>query len=195
VTHTRGDRAGFPAETPDAFAVPWTVALGAAAFLGPNGDRANEPPPVALAAHPEWGEGPAWEPQGRAPVLLSVQVDLIGPASGATSAAAAFDASPRPSGRSPSLVARLGAEWEPWPSTVRLRAGTYLEPSRVGASTRLHGTFGVEGRVPFWLRDLDVGVGGDVADRYRTVSFSLGFWGDVGPAPPRPPALVAPVPP
>jgi hypothetical protein len=39
-------------------------------------------------------------------------------------------------------------------------------------------------RVPFPLRDLQLGLGGDLAARFQNVSLSLGFWSSLGPARP-----------
>jgi hypothetical protein len=179
------EAATFPVPVPEAFLFPWSVSVGAAAWLGPNARRVNEPSPAARTHHPEWGEGPPWEESDRSPVLLSVQLDVVGPSPGALSLTRAPGAAPVPSGRRASLVPRLGAEWEPMPRWVRLRGGTYLEPSRTGGAARPHGAFGLEGRVPFWPRDLQLAVTGDVASRYRNVSVSLGFWSDLAPPPPR----------
>jgi hypothetical protein len=66
---------------------------------------------------------------------------------------------------------------------VNLRAGSYLQPARGGQQERLHGTFGIEARIPFWPIDLSIGLGGDAAEGFRNVGLSLGFWGDVGPLP------------
>jgi hypothetical protein len=186
------DAATFPAPVPEAFLFPWSVSVGAAFWLGPNARRVNEPPPVALALHPDWGAGPPWEESARSPVLISVQLDLIGPAPGAAGMASALGATPVPSGQQASLVPRAGAEWEPLPRWIRVRGGGYLEPSRTGGAARLHGALGMEGRIPFWPWDLQLGFTADVAPRYQNVSLSLGFWSDL--APPRPVALPAPAP-
>jgi hypothetical protein len=82
---------------------------------------------------------------------------------------------------------RAGVEWEPWPERIRARGGAYLEPSRAGGSARLHGTFGVEGRIPFVFgHALKLGLSGDLAERFRNVSLSLGFWSSFAPEPPPP---------
>jgi len=183
------DRSAFPATTPELFVFPWTLSLGASAWIGPNALRYDEPPPIALARHPEWGEGPAYQAGARDPVLVSAQLDVVGSVVGAVGidgALAGGDAVP--SGQKASLVPHLGAEWEAWHHWVRIRGGSYLEPSRTGASPRAHATFGVEGRIPFWPWDLQLAVTGDVARQYQNVSLSLWFWSEYGPAPP-PPAL------
>jgi hypothetical protein len=65
---------------------------------------------------------------------------------------------------------------------LRVRGGAYLEPSRTGAGYRLHGTFGLEVRVPCWPWDLQVALAADAARMYTNASFSVGFWSDLGPA-------------
>jgi hypothetical protein len=186
-----GDRSAFPVTTPASFLSPWLVSLGASAWFGPNAGLYNEPPPVERRLHPEWGTGPGWETSRKMPVLLSVQLDLVGPTRGAVSMESALlaPAEAQPSGEKPSMVPRAGVEWEAWPRWARIRGGSYLEPSRTGASPRLHGTFGAEARVPFWPWDLQVGLAGDVASLYQNVSLSIGFWGDYGPSTARRAAL------
>ena len=88
------------------------------------------------------------------------------------------------SGAHPSLAPRLGVEWEPVRRLLHVRAGYYLEPSRTGSRPRSHATFGGEVRVPFWPLDLQVGLAGDLAERYQNVGLSLGFFSDLGPVPP-----------
>jgi hypothetical protein len=181
-----GDRAIFPVTTPAAFDFPWVLSLGASAWIGPNARRYNEPPPIALDRHPEWGPGPALEASSRMPVLVSVQLDVAGPTPGAVSIESALTGSgdAQLSGEKASVAFKAGVEWEAWPHWVRLRGGGYLEPSRTGAGPRPHGTFGFEVRIPFWPWDLQIGATGDVASLYQNVSLSLGFWGDYGPVPP-----------
>lgn len=183
-----GDPSGLPFPAPAAFVVPWRLSGGLALWLGPNARRVNEPPPIALWRHPDWGEGPAYQASSRTPVLLSAQLDLLGRAPGAVGLDAALGEPAHASGRAASLVPRAGAEWEPIPSWLRVRGGGYLEPSRAGAGPRLHGTFGLEVKVPCWPWDLQLSAGGDLADRYRNVSLTLGLWGELAPPPPSPPA-------
>jgi hypothetical protein len=127
-------------------------------------------------------------------VLLSAQVDLVGPAPGAVALDGALLLSPEaaPSGERASVVLRAGAEWEALAERLRTRGGAYLEPSRTGASPRPHATFGLDVRVPFPWRDLQLGLSGDLARRFQNVSLSLGFWSSLGPARPAPAALPEP---
>jgi len=178
----RGDRTAFPT-APRAFAFPWNASMGAALWLGPNAARMNEPPAVALVEHPEWSAPPAWEPTRVQPVLLSAQLDVVGPASHAVSVASALaPGEARRSGARASVVPRAGAEWECWPDRLRLRAGSYLEPSRTGAGPRTHGTFGAEVRVRVLSWDFQLSLTGDAARRYRNIGLSLWFWSRLGPS-------------
>jgi len=57
------------------------------------------------------------------------------------------------SGRRASYSPRLGIETEPIAHWLRVRAGSYLEPSRFDDNphgSRLHGTFGFDQRVLSW---------------------------------------------
>lgn len=86
------------------------------------------------------------------------------------------------SGRSTVVTPRLGLESEVIPGWLRLRAGTYLEPSRFPETdARWHATGGFEVRVvAFRLlgqeRRVQVSGAADVASRYQNVGFSIGFW-------------------
>ena len=80
---------------------------------------------------------------------------------------------------------RLGAESEVWPNLVRLRAGTYLEPTRFETSSpRWHGTLGLDVRLLRWsvfgLWPDDylwrLGVSADVSQRYAVGGLSIGGW-------------------
>lgn len=190
----QGDRATLPVATPSEFVFPWAVSVGVAGWVGPNADRFNEPPPIELERHPEWGPGPEWQETRRRPVLLTVQLDVVGPAPGAVAMESVLvpSVSAERSGAHASLVPRAGAEAEPLVEALRVRGGTYLEPSRTGGAPRGHATFGVDVRVPFPLQDLRLGLAGDLAARYQNVSLSLGFWSRLGPAPPVAPAEDAP---
>lgn len=83
------------------------------------------------------------------------------------------------------LSPRLGAELEPWPDRLRLRAGGYLEPSRTDlAGGRGHGTGGFELRLfhikalhGFIDTDLSYETCVDAAPRYLNLSYlGIGTW-------------------
>jgi len=85
------------------------------------------------------------------------------------------------SGKDFAISLRGGAEYEWIPGRFRVRAGSYWEPSRFeGVDGRLHGTFGIELRVfefHLWGRRRGrLSFTGDVAERYRNVAASIGFW-------------------
>jgi hypothetical protein len=86
------------------------------------------------------------------------------------------------SGRSTTVTPRLGVESEVIPGWLRLRVGTYLEPSRFPETdARWHATGGFEVRiVAFHLagqeRRVQISGAADVADRYKNLAFSIGFW-------------------
>jgi hypothetical protein len=88
------------------------------------------------------------------------------------------------SGEHPSLSFRVGVEGEPIPDRLRLRVGSYLEPSRfMGVRPRVHATMGSDLRLfafdVFGLVDkFDFRVTAtlDVAERYRNFGVSVGIW-------------------
>jgi hypothetical protein len=79
---------------------------------------------------------------------------------------------------------RLGAETEVWPHRLKIRAGGYLEPSRVeNRSYRPHGTFGFDFRLFTWDLfgaldpfDIRAGLTFDLAPRYFDWGIGIGFW-------------------
>ncbi|MBA2539243.1 MAG: hypothetical protein H0V17_06385 [Deltaproteobacteria bacterium] len=85
------------------------------------------------------------------------------------------------SGSKVTISPRLGAEVEALPGRLRVRAGSYWEPSRFeGVRGRIHGTFGLELRaleLRLWgVRRGKLGLTTDFARRYRNIGFSIGFW-------------------
>jgi hypothetical protein len=85
------------------------------------------------------------------------------------------------SGSALAVSLRGGAEYEWLPGQLRVRGGTYWEPSRFdGVDGRLHATFGAELAVFEFhlrgLRRLELSFTGDVAARYRNAGISIGFW-------------------
>lgn len=85
-------------------------------------------------------------------------------------------------GRNTSVSVRGGADYEAFPGRLRLRAGSYWEPERYDdVPGRLHVTFGAELRVfEFFAWGLRrrgrISFTADVAERYRNVALSVGFW-------------------
>jgi hypothetical protein len=79
-------------------------------------------------------------------------------------------------GESLTLGARLGVESEVISNRLRVRAGSYFEPSRYAEETgRLHATVGADLRVKLgWNWRINTAV--DVAPGYRNFGLGLGFW-------------------
>jgi hypothetical protein len=89
------------------------------------------------------------------------------------------------SGQNVTVSPKLGVETEAWPKRLKLRAGTYMEPSRFAASeARWHGTFGADLRVlnwdvfGLWPEDYlwQISTALDFAPGYRAVSLGIGGW-------------------
>jgi len=93
----------------------------------------------------------------------------------------------QPSGRDVGVSPRLGAEYEWLPGRLRVRGGSYWEPSRFrdprgeDVRGRLHLTLGLDVRIwqfCFWNERyrLRLSVTGDGADGYGNGGLSIGFW-------------------
>jgi hypothetical protein len=161
---------------------PMTLSVGGSIRLGPGSERYNSlsvaklhelglpPPPVEF--------GPSRSPPGR--WLLSAQVDVLWPVAGAI----ALFSVVAPPGAEPQLVARtiawaprLGVEHETMPGRLRLRAGTFLEPSPFADHLpRAHGTGGFDLYLFSYIDDWSVSFSFDIASRYSNVGLSVGFW-------------------
>jgi hypothetical protein len=74
-----------------------------------------------------------------------------------------------------------GAEWEVIHKVVRVRGGTYLEPSRYTGNSRAHGCGGLDLHLPLGVVDLKLGFGADIARDYINLAFSVGLWRESGP--------------
>lgn len=86
-------------------------------------------------------------------VLLSASLEVLGPVHNAVGVASFIDRRVQRSGRRASYSPRLGVETEPIAHWLRVRAGSYLEPTRFDDNphgSRLHGTFGFDQRVFAW---------------------------------------------
>jgi hypothetical protein len=117
-------------------------------------------------------------------LLISTELFLIGPIDDGVGLESFLQQRRQTSGEYVSLGARAGVEGEPIAGYVKMRAGTYLEPSRfAGVGYRVHGTLGTEIRLFSWdlfgLLDeftFRAGATVDVAERYLNVGFGFGFW-------------------
>jgi hypothetical protein len=185
VTRSKGG-AELPVTLPRSIDFPWTLSLGASMFLGRNGDLFNELPVVERRDHPEWDPGPDYEAGSWEPVLLSAQLDVAGRTPGAVSPLSYVHQQSQPampSGAHVSLEPHLGAEWTAIDRWLVVRGGSYLEPSRTGAGSRVHGTFGFQVRIPVTWLDLKASFTADLASRFNNYSIGVGLWNDRTPRP------------
>jgi hypothetical protein len=117
-------------------------------------------------------------------LLISTELLGTGPTHNGVGLESFLEQRRQQSGKNISIGARLGVEGEPIAGYVKMRAGTYLEPSRfAGVGYRAHGTLGTEIRLFSWdlfgLVDefaFRFGASADVAERYLNVGFGFGFW-------------------
>ena len=122
------------------------------------------------------------------PGLASGDIRFFGRSpSNAQGSAAFVTQTVRPVGQK--LIATLhgGLEAEVVPGRLRLRAGTYREPSRYeGISARQHITGGFEIRlfpIPYVTRDASLSYAVDYTSRYQVYSLSLWLWSFAVPVP------------
>jgi hypothetical protein len=118
-------------------------------------------------------------------VLLSGSVLMTGRANEAVGIESFLNQTVNRSGQQIVFSPRLGAETEIIPNWVRIRAGSYLEPTRFDTSTpRAHYTGGFDLRIARWnvfgLWPDDylwrLGFGFDVTRAYSSVSFTIAGW-------------------
>jgi hypothetical protein len=118
-------------------------------------------------------------------VLLSASLVISGRVKDGVGVESFLDQTVNRSGGQMVYSPRLGAESEVWEDRVKLRAGTYLEPSRFATSeARLHGTLGGDVRLfgwnvfGLWPDDFMWQLGGsmDVAPRYFSWGVSVAGW-------------------
>ena len=117
-------------------------------------------------------------------VLLSADMILIGPTDNGVGLESFLAQQRQISGENASLGVRVGIEGEPVANWMKMRAGTYFEPSRFeGVGYRVHATTGFDVRLFTWnlfglVDDFTVlfGASADVAERYLNVGVGLGLW-------------------
>jgi len=130
-----------------------------------------------------------WRTRPRRHLLVSASLTVTGPSPGALGFEAFLVQREYRSGAQASFAPALALEAEPFANLLKVRAGSYLEPSRFAdsdlrdAEPRLHGTAGLDLRLfestifglfsPFHWR-----TGGtvDVAPAWFNFSVSLGLW-------------------
>ena len=118
-------------------------------------------------------------------VQLTASMLISGPAEQAVGVESLVSQVVNRSGQKTVISERLGIEVGVVPDNLKLRAGSYLEPSRFETSDeRLHGTAGIDIRLIKWnvfgLWPDDyiwrLGLGGDISRRYYTWGLTLGGW-------------------
>lgn len=116
--------------------------------------------------------------QPRKYVLLAADMIVTGKTSNGQGVEAFLDQVPERSGQKVSFGLRVGVESEVWPDRMKVRAGSYLEPSRFERSFyRPHGTAGVEARLfDFWRWSARGTATLDLAPRYYNWGIAIGLW-------------------
>lgn len=117
-------------------------------------------------------------------VLVLASMTLTGASAHAVALEGFMDQKRELVGRQVTLSPRVAAESEPVPNLLRMRAGTYFEPSRFEDGTsRQHFTFGADVKLLSWdvfdiLHDQTWKLTAffDVAPRYQNFGFSIGAW-------------------
>lgn len=117
-------------------------------------------------------------------LLISAELLMTGPTEDGVGLEGFLSQTRERSGQSLSVGARLGLEGEPWPGHIKLRAGTYFEPSRFdGVGYRVHGTAGIDVKLFTWdvfglFDDFDIRVNAamDIASRYFDWGVGIGIW-------------------
>ena len=112
---------------------------------------------------------------------MGLQVNAVAPTRGAVGVESFIEQRVQYTGKKRTYSYHLGGEEEIWPRRVRLRLGTYYEPSRFeGVKGRVHATGGVEIRLFHFnflgSHDVAFSYAADSAPRYFTQIFNVGFW-------------------
>ena len=151
---------------PEAAAAPWILVLGSAYRVGAS----------------RWNEKAATPFRDEFQVTLGLDLMIVGALTNAYSLEEFVAKRLQPSGQFVTYSPHGGAEIEIVPGWLRLRGGSYFEPSRYpGVDGRWHGTAGTEVRLfGFKLggteRRVSIQLAGDFAARYHNVGGSIGFW-------------------
>jgi hypothetical protein len=151
---------------PEAAAAPWVLVLGSAYRVSRS--RWNQK--VDSAFRDEYQ------------ATLGVDLMIVGALANAYSLEEFAAKRLQPSGQNVTFSPHAGAEVEVIPGWLRLRGGSYYEPSRYpDVDGRWHGTAGTEVRLfAFKLggteRRVSLQLAGDFAPRYHNAGFSIGFW-------------------
>ncbi len=122
---------------------------------------------------------------GRTYLLLTGSLLISGRVDDAVGVESFLDQVVNRSGDNVVFSPRLGAEAEVWENRLKMRAGTYIEPTRFETSSpRTHATLGMDLRLfrwnvfGLWPDDFMWQVGGsvDVSQRYLTWGLSIAGW-------------------
>lgn len=117
-------------------------------------------------------------------LLVAAGLSVYGPTPRGQGIEGFIDQVEQPSGRSVVLSPRVALESEVIENRLRVRVGSYIEPSRFEAiGSRVHGTVGFDLRLFRWnafklVDPLDFKISGtfDVSYNYVDWGFSIGFW-------------------
>jgi len=116
--------------------------------------------------------------QPRRYMLLAADLLVYGKTPRGQSISAFLLQTPERSGAKISYSVRVGMESEVWQDRMKVRVGSYLEPSRVDRKFyRPHGTLGLEARLfDFWRWSARGTATIDVAPRYFNWGLAVGLW-------------------
>lgn len=151
---------------PERVVVPWEASVGLAWRFAPT----------------RWNRYVNADFRDEKALLLAADLVVTGAVEEGSGVEAFAEKRLQPSGRSVVASVRAGAEYEWIPGWLRVRGGSYWEPSRFeGVSGRLHLTAGVEARVGsfcFWgdRYRVRLALTADAAERYGNGALSIGFW-------------------
>lgn len=151
--------------------VPWQVSFGAAYRFAPTAWNRTVDTPF----------------RDERAILVAADLVVTGAVDGGHGLEAFARRQLQPSGREVAVSARAGVEYEWLPGKLRVRGGSYWEPSRFRAPDgadvpgRLHVTVGVDVRIwafCFWDDRYRVRLSllGDGAEGYGNGGLSIGFW-------------------
>jgi len=162
---------------PQGVAIPWSL-TGGISFCSSKAPYNYPRPKSVTPTESALSEEP--EPPRRY-LLVSMDVEVIGSSKNATGLEAFIRQERQPAGESATISPRLGVESEVVENWLRLRGGTYYEPSRfTGVEGRWHGTGGFDLRLfeTHVLVDAvwKVSAAMDAARNYTNLGLSVGWW-------------------
>jgi len=128
-----------------------------------------------------------YEGMDRFQVLISASIDVLGPVTRGVGVESFLERKVQRSGKDVSVSPRLGIETEAVPNWMRLRAGTYIEPTRFDDNphgSRAHWTLGIDQRLfpwevfGLWREGSIWRVSGslDVGREYFSWGVAIGMW-------------------